>query len=59
MVKIEKEKCISCLACVVACREGVIDFEGLFIYVTDVEKCRSCRQPQCKILCPTGAIIED
>jgi len=57
MVEIVKEKCISCLACVSACPFEAIKFVNLVVYVDDPEKCRSCKEKQCKILCPTGAII--
>ncbi len=57
MVSIEKEKCISCLACVAACPFEAIKFENLFVYVAHPDRCNSCDKMQCKILCPTGAII--
>ena len=57
MIKIENEKCISCLACVSACPYNIIKLEGLFITIKDTEKCNACKKKTCKILCPTGAII--
>ena len=57
MVTIEKEKCISCLACIPACPYGVIDMEGIFVFTTDTAKCNTCEEKTCKILCPTDAIF--
>ena len=56
MVTIEKEKCISCLACIPACPYNVLDMEGLFIFTKDISTCKRCKEKTCKILCPTGAI---
>jgi len=56
MAKLAKEKCISCLACVSACPEGVIRVEGLHISINDTGQCTSCDKKLCKIMCPTGAI---
>jgi Fe-S-cluster-containing hydrogenase component 2 len=57
MVHIEEEKCISCLACISACPYGIIEMSGLFISIIDDKKCKKCEKKQCKVLCPTGAII--
>jgi Fe-S-cluster-containing hydrogenase component 2 len=57
MVNIVKEKCISCLACISACPYGLIEIEGLFVSINDTKKCNTCKEKNCKILCPTGAII--
>ncbi len=56
MVNIVKEKCISCLACISACPYGLIEMEGLFVSIKDNKKCNVCKEKNCKILCPTGAI---
>jgi len=57
MILLNKNKCISCLACIAACPYGIIEIEGLFISIKDTKKCDICKEKNCKILCPTGAII--
>jgi len=56
MVKIEKEKCISCTACLSACPYGSIEMTGLFFEVVDESNCNNCEKKSCIVLCPTGAI---
>jgi Fe-S-cluster-containing hydrogenase component 2 len=56
MISLNKNKCISCLACISACPYRVIAMQGLFIILTNTKNCPSCKEKTCKILCPTGAI---
>ena len=59
MVRIDNEKCISCIACISACPYDLIKMEGLFIEVENSQQCNDCDEKSCKILCPTGAIFLD
>ncbi len=59
MIKIIKEKCISCIACISACPHDCIRVDGLFVSFKDNGFCNNCDEKYCKVLCPTGAIILD
>lgn len=55
VVKVNKEKCVGCRMCTMACPFGTIYYyppEGKAI------KCDECDgQPECVIFCPTGALL--
>jgi NAD-dependent dihydropyrimidine dehydrogenase PreA subunit len=53
-IKINEEKCTSCLECVEVCPEGVLEVtEGKPVHVY-TEKCRGCKE--CMNICPEDAI---
>jgi|GEM_PF-6853728 len=58
MVKIEKEKCISCMACTFFC-PLLFESKGLNVTVNEknINKCSKEDCEFCRIMCPTGAII--
>ncbi len=57
MIRLDKEKCISCTACLSACPYDSIKMTGLFFEIVDKSNCVDCEKKSCKVLCPTGAII--
>ncbi|HDQ59946.1 MAG TPA: 4Fe-4S dicluster domain-containing protein [Candidatus Woesearchaeota archaeon] len=57
-VKIDKEKCTNCRACIEACPFHVFGLENEEVVVKDSNKCVGCRA--CEAQCPHKAItVED
>lgn len=53
-IMLEKDKCVNCGACVMACKEGVHKIEN-GVHILDNKKCAGCKT--CTEICP-GAALE-
>ncbi|RPI99115.1 MAG: 4Fe-4S dicluster domain-containing protein, partial [Deltaproteobacteria bacterium] len=64
----DEKKCIGCRACEVACSlrlNGEYDLTRSNVVGTQIEGetlfsvCRHCEKPECLLVCPVGAIVQD
>jgi len=53
-VLIRREWCKGCELCVEVCKPRVLEMEGIYPVVVDLDACTGCRL--CEILCPDFAI---
>lgn len=53
-VQVLRDWCKGCTLCVEVCKPGVLEMEGLYAVVANLDACTGCRL--CEMLCPDFAI---
>ena len=54
-IEIKKEWCKGCAFCVEFCPQEVLEMEGIYPVIVNMEACTACGL--CEVLCPDFAIV--